>query len=89
MVKRRVIKTNKPTSEQIEQFAAGADGATVKPPALNPHAKRDYKAILLPFNQYEFEQLAAACNLSGRSKLNFVRTAMLKVAAEINEAGHE
>jgi hypothetical protein len=39
----------------------------------------------VPFNQYEFEQLEMASKLSGRSKLNFMRYAMLKFAKEIQE----
>jgi len=37
----------------------------------------------VPFNEYEFKQLELACKLSGRSKLNFMRYAMLKFAKEL------
>ncbi len=97
MVKRREPKasTPKPTAEQIEAFVAGAeDGPLVsstqtdaQPPALNQNAIRDYKAIRVPFNEYEYQQLEIASQLSGRTKLNFIRYAMLKLAKEIQEDG--
>lgn len=97
MVKRREPKasTPKPTAEQIEAFVAGAeDGPLVpqhktdaQPPALNQNAIRDYKAIRVPFNEYEYQQLEIASQLSGRTKLNFIRYAMLKLAKETQEEG--
>jgi hypothetical protein len=39
----------------------------------------------VPFNQYEYEQLVAASKLSGRTRLNFMRYAMLKMAKELQE----
>jgi hypothetical protein len=39
----------------------------------------------LPFNEYEYRQLEEASRRTGRSKLNFIRYAMLKMAAETNE----
>ena len=94
MVKRREPKSSplnevksEPTPEQIEAFAAGAEGGIQmslnKEPALNKNAIRDFKAMRVPFNQYEYEQLNMASQLSGRSKLNFMRYAMLKLAKEI------
>jgi len=97
MVKRREPKasnlvTKQPTQEQVEAFAAAAEGMggenqsiQIKEPGPNPSAIRDYKAMRVPFNQYEFEQLEVASKLSGRSKLNFMRYAMLKFAKEIQE----
>ena len=38
----------------------------------------------MPFNEYEYRQLEEA-RRTGRSKLNFIRYAMLKMAAETNE----
>jgi hypothetical protein len=85
MVKRREVKHYVQTTveEQIEQFAAGADSQPVKPLALNPSAKRDFKAMQVVFNQWEFERLEAACKATGRTKLGFVRFALLKLADEI------
>jgi predicted DNA-binding protein len=52
---------------------------------LDSDASRDFKAIRLPFNEYEYRQLEEASRRTGRSKLNFIRYAMLKMAAETNE----
>jgi hypothetical protein len=85
MVKRREPKASvsrpQPTQEQIEAFASGVDGEAVKPKLeLKPNAKRDFKAIRVPFNQYEYEILDKAALRSGRTKLNFIRWAILKMA---------
>ena len=67
MVKRRepqaTAARREPTAEQIEAFAAAADGGSVKStsvtpskPALDPNANRDYKAIRVPFNEFEFSK---------------------------------
>jgi hypothetical protein len=96
MVKRREPKAStlnlvnsQPTNEQIEAFAARAEGGSPiekpKTPELDQNAIRDYKAMRVPFNQYEYEQLVAASKLSGRTKLNFMRYAMLKLAKEMQE----
>lgn len=100
MVKRRTPKAsgaavapNEPTAEQVEAFAAGVDGgaatisATVKTPPTAIDANRDYKAMRVPFNEYEYQQLAKGAALSGRSKLNFMRYAMLKLVRELEESG--
>ena len=77
---------SQPTMEQIEAFAAGADGEVkTDTVSLDMDANRDYKAIRLPFNEYEYRQLEEASRRTGRSKLNFIRYAMLKMAAETNE----
>ena len=91
MVKRREPKANlsvkktEPTDEQIEAFAAGVDGTTAEPKeqVLDQNAPRNFKTMSVPFNEYE--QLVKGINLSGRTKLNFVRYAMLKMAKELQE----
>ena len=96
MVKRREPKASalglvasQPTNEQIEAFAAGAEGGTkielAKAYEPDQNAIRDYKAMRVPFNQYEYEQLEAASKLSGRSKLNVMRYAMLQFSKELQE----
>ena len=93
MVKRREPKANlsvkkhEPTAEQIEAFASGVDGTNQKHEsiALDPNASRKFKTISLPFNKYEYEELIKGINLSGRSKLNFVRYAMLKLSKDLQE----
>ena len=91
MPKRREPKsiTPEPLAEQMEAFVAGAeDGQLVTStdaPVINKNAIRDYKAIRVPFNEYEYQQLEIASQLSGRTKLNFIRYAMLQLAKEIQE----
>ncbi|ERS87052.1 hypothetical protein Q672_13285 [Marinobacter sp. EVN1] len=97
MVKRREPQatTNakrEPTPEQIEAFAAAADGGSpAKKPTpkadLDPNANRDYKAIRVPFNEYEFTKLEELATKTGRTKLNVIRWAILKLAEEVQE-GH-
>lgn len=87
MVKRReppvAANTRTPTEEAIEAFAAGADGGQqTEKSALDPNANRDYKAIRVPFNQYEFEKLEELAQKTGRTKLNVIRWAIMKMAEE-------
>ena len=94
MVKRRAPRTQQPTAEQIEAFAAGVDGGASPPHThaeeasltLNPDAKRDFKAIRVPFNEYEYRQLEALAKATGRTKLNAVRWAILQMAAEVEDS---
>lgn len=91
MVKRRAPRTHQqPTPEQIEAFAAGVEGGSSPPapqekeatPSLDPDAKRDFKAIRIPFNEYEYRQLEALAKATGRTKLNAVRWSILQMAAQ-------
>jgi len=93
MVKRREPASVKRqlTEEEIEAFASGADGGATKPkqeakPALDPNAKREFKAIRVPFNEFEYSKLEALANKTGRTKLNVIRWAILKLAEEVEEA---
>ncbi|POG21175.1 hypothetical protein C2855_21670 [Aeromonas bestiarum] len=91
MVKRRepahtLKNTQKPTDEQIEAFAAKADGGTLKNNVythLNPSAKRDFKGIRVPLNEYEYKKLTELSEKTGRTKLNVIRFAILKLANEL------
>ena len=85
--KTRPLENTEPTAEQVEEFASGAEGAYQKkePITLDPNLPRKFKTISVPFNEYEYEQLIKGSNLSGRTKLNFVRYAMLKLAKELQE----
>ncbi len=96
MVKRREPQATasarrQPTAEEIEAFAAAADGGSVRPVTtakkveLDPNANRDYKAIRVPFNEYEFAKLEELALLTGRTKLNLIRWAMLKLAEEVQK----
>lgn len=88
MVKRREPASAKrqPTNAEIEAFASGADGGSepqqTKEQLLDPNAKREYKAIRVPFNEYEYSKLEEIANKTGRSKLNVIRWAILKLAEE-------
>lgn len=74
-----------PTPEQIEAFASGVDGVK-KPPVtepiatIDPRAKRDFKGIRVPFNEYEYNMLEKLASKTGRSKLNAIRYAITKLA---------
>lgn len=89
MVKRReppvVSRAKQPTPEEIEAFAAAVDGIPESPSTPEPKAKRDYKAIRVPFNEYEFEQLEVLASKTGRSKLNAIRWAILKMAEDVQK----
>jgi hypothetical protein len=65
---------------KFDKFTNSADGGD-NPEisiALNPDAKRDYKAI-----QYEFERVEDARLVARRTRVSFIRTAMLKFADEL------
>jgi hypothetical protein len=78
-----VKKRDNDIERKVEEFAGSAEGGNISETDRN--AKRSYKAISMPFNQYEFEQLEIGARLSGRSKLNFLRFAMLKLVKELQE----
>lgn len=80
MVKRRVPETSMSEEDRIEAFANQADGAESK--TLDPNAPRNFKKINVPFNEYEFELLETAAEKTGRSKLNFIRWAILNAAKD-------
>ena len=93
MVKRRepASAKQKPSLEDIEAFASGADGGSHLPTqpstnSLDPNAKREFKAIRVPFNGFEYSKLEEVAKKTGRSKLNVMRWAILKLAEEIEEA---
>lgn len=68
------------TVEQVEAFASGATSEPEKP---DPSAPRDFKAIRVGLNKHEYQILEAASLKAGRSKLNFIRYAILKMAEEM------
>lgn len=73
-----MVKRRQPTAAEIEEFAEAANkegqGTTVM-----PNAKRDYKAIRVPFNEYEYNKLEELARKTGRTKLNALRWAVLKM----------
>lgn len=73
-------ESNIPTDKEQ---AAQQRGAHL--PTLQPHAKRDFKAIRVPFNEFEFTQLEQIATKTGRSKLNCIRWALSKLAEQLKE----
>lgn len=77
-----MVKRREPTviagsvEKRIEAFAAAADHVVTQPMQTNSEAPRDYKAIRVPFNQYEYELLEKLCKKTNRSKLNMIRHAL-------------
>ena len=61
--------------KNISDFIDSADNVE----KLNPNAKRDYKKITVPFNQYEYELLDKLATKHGRTKLNFIRWAISEI----------
>jgi len=86
MVKRRepTNAMRQPSLEEIEAFAAGADGAAPGT-VLDPNANRNFKAIRVPFNEYEYRKLEEVAKKLGRTKLNVIRWAILKLAEGAQE----
>lgn len=77
MVKRREpTVTPGAVEKRIEEFAAAADHVVTPPKQTDSEAPRDYKAIRVPFNQYEYELLEKLCKKTNRSKLNMIRHAL-------------
>jgi len=77
-----------PTSDEVEAFAAGAETTMqveqTTDPAVDPTAPRNFKALKLGLNEYEYQILEDASRRAGRSKLNFIRHAMLTMAKEVD-----
>lgn len=91
MVKRREPQASpakrEPTAEEVEAFAAAAEGGSaskkVAKPALDPNANRDFKSIRVPFNEYEYSKLEEVATKTGRTKLNVIRWAIMKLAEDV------
>ena len=83
---RKPAVTKTPTPEQVEAFAAGAESETETPviQSVDPTAPRNFKALKLGLNEYEYKILEEASRKAGRSKLNFIRHAMLSMAKEMD-----
>lgn len=81
---RKPAVTKSPTPDQVEAFAAGAESAPPVVQAIDPTAPRNFKALKLGLNEYEYQILEEASRKAGRSKLNFIRHAMLTMAKEMN-----
>lgn len=68
---------NQTLESRIEAFANEADNESVEQQP-DPTAKRDFKEIRLPLNEYEFRELDRKAKLTNRSRLNFIRQAILQ-----------
>lgn len=89
MPKRREPQNNLATPstlshEQVEAFAAGAEQVSSQP-QLDPNANRDYKGIRVGLNEYEYRILEEASRRTGRSKLNYIRYAILSMAKQLDD----
>ena len=91
MLKRRETKASgallvkpEPTKEQIEAFASAADGGIVQK-NYEPSNKKDFKSIRVSFSEAEYNQLHEAAKIDGRSKLSFIRKAILEMAESLRE----
>jgi hypothetical protein len=70
-------------NKKVNEFIDGADfivenSSHNKEQKLNKNAKRDFSAIKVPLNEFEHKAIEFAVNKTGRSKLNFIRYAILK-----------
>jgi hypothetical protein len=70
------------SSEQRASFTESAD-YQIKPTKKPANEKRDFKAVNVGMNQYEWELLEEACKESGQTKKGFFRMAMLAKAKEV------
>ena len=77
MVKRRERPAQTADADKIEAFAALAENTPAQKLSLPKDAKRDYKAIRVPFNEFEFTQLESLCQKTQRSKLNIDRKSVV------------
>lgn len=80
---RKPVTNKSPTPDQVEAFAAGAEAAPQVEQTVDPTAPRNFKALKLGLNEYEYQILEDASRRAGRSKLNFIRHAMLTMAKEM------
>ena len=81
---RKPAVTKSPTHDQVEAFAAGAEAAPQVEQTVDPTAPRNFKALKLGLNEYEYQILEEASRKAGRSKLNFIRHAMLMMAKKMD-----
>ena len=63
-----------------DYFINSADSIEIESYSLDPNAKRNYKNINVPFNEYEYNLLNDAAQKLGRTKLNFIRWAISEMS---------
>lgn len=83
----RKRETPTPAREAIAEFAAGADDP--KPTSnLDKNAPRT-RRTQYPFNEYEYNQVKAAAQATGRTMLGFMRYSVMQEAARVLEKEKE
>jgi hypothetical protein len=63
-----------------DDFINSADRIEIESYSLDPNAKRNYKKINVPFNEYEYNLLNDTAQKLGRTKLNFIRWAISEMS---------
>jgi hypothetical protein len=82
MVKRRE-RAPKPSSAEIDAWAARADGHDYDPiDFLDKAAPRTFKAIRVPFNEYEYRMLERLAKEHDRSMSFMIRQAIIEAATK-------
>lgn len=91
MVKRREpqasiasIAKREPTSEQVEAFAAAADGGDV-PKKIESSTNKTFKSIRVSLSEDDYMHLHQAAKKTGRTKLSFIRRAIVEKAEAVLE----
>lgn len=79
MIKRRSKLAD---MKQIDAFGNAADGGSIET-VTDPDARRTFKSINVPFNEYEYSQLEKIAKNAKRSKLYMVRHAIIKLAEQM------
>lgn len=79
---RAVPEKNDDLEQRVKAFADRADlpAETEAPAAPAKDAKRDFKALNLPLNEYEYAVLEKLCKKLSRTKSNLLRYALLELA---------
>lgn len=75
-------KTNS-IEKKIQQFVSQADAEETV--SSDRNAKRDYKAINLPLNKWEFDMLEKYSKKTNRTKLSFIRNAIMETIENMQE----
>ena len=73
----RIPKSTQKTN--YDKFISGAD----KTEELDPKAKRDFKAINITLNEYEYDLITKAATESAINTLGFIRSTLIKTSKEV------
>ena len=79
-----MVKARKPGAtpdlDAVAKFGKEADTGP-----KDPNAPRNFKALRLPFNEYEWNILEEGCEITRRSKLNLLREALIVYVTDQRE----